>query len=303
MAQREESLAFGGQALLEGVMIRSPTHIVMCVRQAPDNIVTNVEEVESVTRSHRALGLPVVRGIASLFESMYHGVRGLSFSANVALEEEEEEFTWKEGAIVISLTAAMSAFFFVIPFLLTALLPLEGLLFNVVEATIRLGVFLAYISLVSMWGEFRRVLQYHGAEHKAINAHEAGAAMEVAAVRGYPRLHRRCGTSFIFIVILVSIALFSLIPSPGFVTRLAYRFALIPVIAGVSYELLRLSARHEGSLLMRLLTAPGLGFQRLTTREPDDDMIEVAIAAVQEVLRLSDREPGTDQHEGEPREH
>jgi uncharacterized protein YqhQ len=302
MAQREESLAFGGQALLEGVMIRSPTHIVMCVRQAPDNIVTSVEEVESVTRRHRALGLPIIRGIASLFESMYHGVRGLSFSANVALEEEEEEFTWKEWAIVIVLTAAMSAFFFVVPFLLTALLPLEGLLFNIAEAAIRLGIFLAYISLVSMWGEFRRVLQYHGAEHKAINAHEAGAAMEVGAVRGYSRLHRRCGTSFIFIVVIVSVALFSLIPSPGFLARLAYRFALIPVIAGISYELLRLSARHEDSLLMRALTAPGLGFQRLTTREPDDEMIEVAITAVKEVLRLNDQGPATDQPEAEPRE-
>jgi len=283
----EPSLAFGGQALIEGVMIRSRSHLVMCIRQPGDGIMTHVEEVKSLSGRHRVLGLPFIRGVAALFETLYMGVKGVHFSANAALEGEEEEFTYREWALVAALTAAVSAFFFVVPFLLTSLLGLSGVLFNVVEALVRLAVFLAYITLVSAWGEFRRILQYHGAEHKAINALEAGAPLEVPTVRGFPRLHRRCGTSFIFIVMLVSILLFSVMPAAGFAARLGYRLALIPAIGAVSYELLRLSGRHGDSAITRALTAPGLAFQRLTTREPDDDMIEVAIRAVEEARRLS----------------
>ncbi|MCW3978549.1 MAG: DUF1385 domain-containing protein [Candidatus Bathyarchaeota archaeon] len=282
----EESLAFGGQALIEGVMIRSRRHVVMCVRQPSDGITTHVEEINPLSERHRVLGLPFVRGITALFETMYLGVKGIYFSANAALEEEEEELTWKEWAIVIVLTVAISSLFFVVPFLLTTLLNLSGFLFNVVEAAVRLALFLLYISLVSMWKDFRRVLQYHGAEHKAINALEAGEALEVASVKGFSRLHRRCGTSFIFIVIIVSIVLFSIMPRAGFYVRLAYRVVLIPVLGAVSYELLRFSARHSDSIITRVLTAPGVVFQRLTTREPDDDMIEVAIRAVKEAIRI-----------------
>jgi uncharacterized protein YqhQ len=282
----EESLAFGGQALIEGVMIRSRRHVVMCVRQPSDGITTHVEEINPLSERHRVLGLPFVRGITALFETLYLGVKGIYFSANAALEEEEEELTWKEWAIVIVLTVAISSLFFVVPFLLTTLLNLSGFLFNVVEAAVRLALFLLYISLVSMWKDFRRVLQYHGAEHKAINALEAGEALEVASVKEFSRLHRRCGTSFIFIVIIVSIVLFSIMPRAGFYVRLAYRVVLIPVLGAVSYELLRFSARHSDSIITRVLTAPGVVFQRLTTREPDDDMIEVAIRAVKEAIRI-----------------
>jgi uncharacterized protein YqhQ len=283
----KQSLAFGGQALIEGVMIRSRRHLVMCVRQTEDEILTHVEEISSLSERHMILGLPLIRGVIALFETMYLGIKGIYFSANAVLEEEEEEFTWKEWAIVIVLTVALSSLFFVIPFLLTTLLHLTGVLFNVVEAAVKLAIFLLYMVLVSMWGEFRRVLQYHGAEHKAINALEAGEALEVENVRRYSRLHQRCGTSFIFIVVIVSILLFSIMPRAGFATRLAYRVVLIPVIGAVSYELLRLSGRYRKSMVTRVLTAPGLAFQRLTTREPDNDMIEVAIRAVEEVVRLS----------------
>ena len=284
--REEQSLAFGGQALIEGVMIRSRKHVVMCVRQPSDGIMTHVEEISPLSERHRILGLPLLRGITALFETMYLGVKGIYFSANAALEEEEEELTWKEWAIVIVLTVAISSLFFVVPFLLTTLLNLSGFLFNVVEAAVRLALFLLYISLVSLWKDFRRVLQYHGAEHKAINALEAGEALEVASVKKHSRLHRRCGTSFIFIVIIVSIVLFSIMPRAGFAVRLAYRVVLIPVLGAVSYELLRFSARHSDSIITRVLTAPGVLFQRLTTREPDDDMIEVAIRAVEEAIRI-----------------
>ena len=285
--REEQSLAFGGQALIEGVMIRSRTHMVMCVRQTEDQILTYVVQIRAASERHWALGLPFLRGIVALFESLYLGVKGIYFSVNAVLEEEEEEFTWKEWAVVIVLTLALSSLFFVLPFLLTSLLHLTGVLFNVVEAVVRIAIFLLYISLVATWGEFRRVLQYHGAEHKAINALEAGEALKVESVKRFSRLHPRCGTSFIFIVVLVSILLFSVMPSSGFFVRLAYRVVLIPVIFAVSYELLRLSGRYRDSILMRALTAPGLAFQRLTTKEPDDDMLEVAIRAVEEVNRLS----------------
>lgn len=285
--KEEQSLAFGGQALIEGIMIRSRTHLVICIRQTEERILTHVEELKPATQRHWALRLPLMRGIIALFETIYLGVKGIYFSANAVLEEEQEELTWREWAIVAVLTIGLSSIFIVVPFLLTSLLHLTGVIFNLVEAVVRLSLFLAYIALVSRWKDFRRVLQYHGAEHKAINAHEAGVAMEVANVRRFSRLHRRCGTSFIFFVVIVSILLFSLVPRDGFLIRLSYRFLLIPLIGAVSYELLRYSGKHGDSAIVKALTAPGLVFQRLTTREPEDPMIEVAIRAVQEVIRLS----------------
>ncbi len=287
-AQRSEdpSLAFGGQALIEGVMMRSRTHLVICVRQPNNEILTHTEEISSLSRRHKVLGLPFLRGIIALFETFYLGVKGLFFSANAVLEE-EEKFTYKEFAIAVAMALALTSFFIVVPFLLTTLFNLTGVLFNIIEAGVRLSIFLLYLALVAMWGEFKRILQYHGAEHKAINAHEAGVTLNAANVKQFSRLHPRCGTSFIFIVLLVSILLFSIMPELGFALRLAYRVLLIPVIGAISYELLKLSDRYKDSTIMRILTIPGLAFQRLTTREPDDDMIEVAVKSVKEIRRLS----------------
>jgi uncharacterized protein YqhQ len=258
----------------------------MCVRQPNNEILTHTEEIDSITERHKALGLPFLRGIIALFETFYLGVKGIYFSANAVLDE-EEKFTYKELAIAVAMALMLTSFFMVVPFLLTTLLNLTGVIFNVIEAIVRLAFFLLYLSLVAMWGEFKRILQYHGAEHKAINTHEAGVTLNVANVKKFPRLHPRCGTSFIFIVLLVSILLFSIMPNLGFALRLAYRVLLIPVIGAISFELLKLSNRHKNSIIMRILTLPGLGFQHLTTREPDDDMIEVAVEAVIEVNRLS----------------
>jgi len=232
------------------------------------------------------LGLPFIRGIPALFETLYIGLKGLWFSANAALEEEEEKFTYKEIALTIAMTLALSSFFIVVPFLLTTLLNLTGILFNIVEALVRLTAFLLYVKAVSLWGDFRRVLQYHGAEHKTINAYEAGVALEPTNVKEFPRLHPRCGTSFIFIVLLVSILLFSLMPDIGFFGRLAYRLILIPVLGSISYEILKFSDRHRGSRILKVLMIPGLGLQRLTTGEPDDDMISVALKAVNKAIEL-----------------
>lgn len=282
----EPSLAFGGQALIEGVMIRSRKHVVMCVRQPNNEILTHVEELNPMSQRYKVLRLPLLRGIVALIETLYLGVKGIYFSANAVLEE-EEAFTYKEFAIAITMALGLASLFFIIPFLLTTLLNLTGVAFNIVEAIVRLAIFLLYLALVAMWGEFKRVLQYHGAEHKAINAHEAGVALNVINMKKFSRLHPRCGTSFIFIVMIVSILLFSIMPDLGFFVRLAYRVVLIPVIAAISYELLKLSDRHKDSAIIKILTIPGLVFQRLTTREPDDDMMEVAAKAVEEANRLS----------------
>ena len=290
--KKEPSLAFGGQALIEGVMMRSQKHMVLCVRKPNTDILTQVEKLNPLSDKYKVLGVPFLRGIVALFESFYLGVKGLLFSANVAVEEEKDEvgeslkLGYLELAILALGTLGIVAFFFLVPFLLATWLNLSGIVFNVAEAAIRLTLFTIYLTLISTWGQFRRVLQYHGAEHKAINAHEAGASLTVENAKRFSRLHPRCGTSFLFIILVVSIVLFSIMPNLDFVAKLAYRLLLIPVIAGISYELLRFTGKHRSSLILKVLIAPGLGFQFLTTKEPSDDMLEVSIKAVQEVTKL-----------------
>ena len=291
--RKEPSLAFGGQALIEGVMMRSRNYMVLCVRKPNTEIITQVERLNPLAGKYKVLGLPFLRGIIALFESLYLGIKGLLFSANVSVEEikddkgESLKLGYTEFAILALGTLGITAFFFLVPFLLATWLNLTGIIFNIAEAVIRLTLFIAYLSLISMWGQFRRVLQYHGAEHKAINAHEAGVNLTVENVKKYSRLHPRCGTSFLFIVLIVSIILFSLAPNLDFAGKIAYRFLLIPVIAGISYELLRLSGKYRNSAILKVFIAPGLGFQLLTTKEPSDDMLEVSIKAVQEVTKLT----------------
>lgn len=295
-SKKEPSLAFGGQALIEGVMMRSRKHMVVCVRKPNKDIVTEVEKLNPLADKHRILGIPFLRGIIALFESLYLGIRGLIFSANAAFEDEVDEegknetITLGYGALTLVAlgVVGIAAIFFLVPFLLATWLNLTGLVFNVAEAAIRLTMFVAYLSVIATWGQFRRVLQYHGAEHKAINAHEAGVPMDVANVKKFSRLHPRCGTSFLFIILVVSIILFSIMPNFGFAAKIAYRILLIPVIAGISYEILRISGKYRNSLILKAFIAPGLGFQLLTTKEPSDDMLEVSIKAVQEITKLQD---------------
>ncbi len=291
---KEQSLAFGGQALIEGVMMRSRKNMVMCVRKPNKEIVTSVEKLNPLADKYAVLGLPFLRGIVTMFESFYLGFKSLLFSANTALEDLEgngEAENIKFGSAQLAIlglgVVGIVAVFFLVPFFLATWLNLTGVIFNVAEALIRLSMFVAYLAAISSWGEFRRVLKYHGAEHKAINAYEAGVPMDVEHVKKYSRLHPRCGTSFLFIVLIISIVLFSIMPNLGFAWKIAYRILLIPVIAGISYELLRLSGKYRKSIISRVLTAPGMGFQLLTTKEPTDDMLEVSIKAVQEVTKLS----------------
>jgi len=286
--KEEPSLAFGGQAVIEGVMIRSKKHMVTCVRQPNDEILTNVEEIKSVSERHKVLRLPFLRGIVALFETLYIGIKGLYFSANASLEE-EEKLNPKEIVLAVVVALALAIFLFsVLPFLLTTPLGLGGVVFNVAEGVIRLAILLLYLASISLVGEFKRVFQYHGAEHTAINAYEAGVELNVSNAKKFSRFHPRCGTSFIFIVALISILFFSIMPDSGFFMKLAYRILLIPVIGAVSYEVLKLSDRYKKSKIMKVLLAPGLGLQYLTTRKPDEKMIEVALEAVKKVNSLAE---------------
>jgi len=286
--KEEPSLAFGGQAVIEGVMIRSKKHMVTCVRQPNDEIVTNVEEIKSVSERHKVLRLPFLRGIVALFETLYIGVKGLYFSANASLEE-EEKINPKEIVLAVVVALALAIFLFsVLPFFLANLLGPEGVVFYVVEGVIRLAILLLYLVSISLVGEFKRVFQYHGAEHTAINAYEAGVELNVSNAKEFSRFHPRCGTSFIFIVALISILFFSIMPDLGFLMRLVYRILLIPLIGAVSYEVLKLSDRYKKSKIMKVLLAPGLGLQYLTTRKPDEKMIEVALEAVKKVNSLAE---------------
>ena len=287
-------MAVGGQALIEGVMMRSRRHMVLCVRKPNKDIITSIEKLNPLADKYRVLGFPFVRGIVTMFESLYLGMKAILFSGNVALDDGEagegaqaQKFGSGQLAIIAAGALGIVAVFFLVPFFLASWLGLSGVVFNVVEAVVRLGMFVGYLLFISSWGEFRRVLQYHGAEHKAINAYEAGVPMEVEHVKKHSRLHPRCGTSFLFIVLIISIILFTIMPNFGYTIRILYRIVLIPVIAGISYELLRISGKYRRSLVSRILTAPGMGFQLLTTKEPSDDMLEVSINAVKEVVKLN----------------
>jgi uncharacterized protein YqhQ len=272
-------------------MMRSKNHMVVCVRQPNKEIATKTEELHPLSEKYRFLKLPFLRGIVALFETLYSGIKGIYFSANAAFgEDENEEEVLNPVEIVVVIVAALGLsilLFSVTPFFLTSLLNLgAGVLFNVVEGIVRLSFLLVYLAVVSMLGDFKRIFQYHGAEHTAINAYEAGVELNVENARKYSRFHSRCGTSFLLIVTLISILFFSLMPSADYLIRLSYRIVLIPVISAVSYEILKLSDKYRDSAVMNVLVAPGLALQHLTTRPPDDDMLEVAIKAVKEVESL-----------------
>ena len=287
---KEPSLAFGGQAVMEGVMMRSKNHLVICVRQPNSQIISKTETLHSLSEKYKFLKVPFLRGILALFETLYSGIKGIYFSANAAFSEDEQEeeiLSSKEIAVVVAFSVILSILLFsVVPYFLTSLSFEGGIVFNIVEGGIRLGFLLAYLFIVSMIGDFKRIFQYHGAEHAAINAYEAGVELNVENTRRFSRFHSRCGTSFLLIITVISIFFFSLITGPDYFVRLSYRILLIPVISAVSYEILRLSDKYKDSRIVKLLVAPGLLLQRFTTRPPDDQMLEVAIKAVKEVESL-----------------
>jgi uncharacterized protein YqhQ len=283
---------YGGQAVLEGVMMRSPSTWAVAVRAPSGEIQQVVREVTSPMQRHRVWRLPVIRGVIALGESLAIGFRALAISANVAAQSEDEDGEIKteitRGQIIFSFAIAIGfalMLFKVGPALLTSWLPIEGTTwFVVIEGLIRVAVFIAYIGLIGLLPDLRRVFQYHGAEHKAINALEAGADLTPQTVNRFSLIHPRCGTAFLLWVMVIGIFVFAFVGRPVWYWLVLSRILLLPVIAGLAYELIRYAGKHQGNRVLMTLLAPGLWLQRLTTREPTLDQVEVSIRALQEVL-------------------
>lgn len=299
-----ENLNIGGQAVLEGVMMRSPHAFTVAVRKGgkPDaEIAIFRQMLKPLGERFPILKKKILRGSAALFEALWLGIRALNFSANEALENEDgkkEEISplAMAGTLIVALAFALGLFLG-LPLLLTNLLGMKydavlknSVLFNLTDGALRVALFLGYISGISFMKDIRRVFEYHGAEHKAIAAHEAGVELTVANARPYSRIHPRCGTSFLIAVVALSILVFSLIPGtwPLWAKGLS-RIILLPLIAGLGYEFIKYSAKHDGNPLVKALMMPGLWLQRITTREPSDDQVEVALRSLKEALAMEPR--------------
>jgi uncharacterized protein YqhQ len=297
-----EKINVGGQAVIEGVMMRAPRSVAIAVRRPNGEIVVKKELVVPLSERFPIVKLPIVRGAVALIQSLIIGITALNFSANEAMAEEEkagekgggELSSWAMAGTMIVAFGFGIGLFFIMPLYATKLLTQfsvisdNNIIFNLVDGVIRVAVFLVYIWAISRMDDIKRVFQYHGAEHKSIFAHEAGEELTIDNVRKYSRLHPRCGTSFLLIVMLVSIAVFSLIPKLWpFYLKAGSRVVLLPLIAGISYEFLKWSAKNDSNPLVKLIIAPGLALQRLTTREPDDAQLEVAIRSMNEALEVN----------------
>lgn len=278
----------GGQAILEGVMMRHGNKIAAAVRRPDKEIVFQEREYIPLTKRYKPLGWIFVRGTITLFEMMIIGIQFLMFSANVALEEEEKKPRGWEMYVSLLLSFAVAIFFFVVvpAFFFTKIKVYVGslVLLNILEGCVRLGIFLAFLSATLLMKDMRRVYMYHGSEHKTVFAWEDGQELTVENVKKYSTRHPRCGTSFILFVMIISVLIFSLLGRPDFLHRVIYKILLLPVVAGISYEIIRFTGKYSRFKLVQVLSWPGLALQRITTREPDDDQIEVAIAAMKKVV-------------------
>jgi uncharacterized protein YqhQ len=304
----EETLV-GGQAVLEGVMMRSPHAWAITCRKPSGELATHSEPLERLSEKHKWMGWPVVRGVMTLGHAMTLGFRALRFSANIQLEEVQRDENGKVpekkfeiGGWVAAVNIAISVGFFIFMYKYLPLLAATQLkkaypsiggqvMFNLVDGLIRLAMFLIFIWCTSLLGDIRRVYQYHGAEHKTVFAFENGDPLSTAEVQKYPTFHPRCGTSFLMTVMILSIFVYMLFPVHTFWARFALRVALLPVITGVSYEIIRFAARKRKSLFA-IMTAPGLWLQRVTTRPPTDDQAVCAITALDHAMALEKERGG-----------
>jgi uncharacterized protein YqhQ len=297
--------SYGGQAVVEGVMMRGPRTMAVAVRHPSGEIVLHEETLKGAIYTSRFAKLPLIRGAIAMWDTLGLGMRTLMFSANVAVAAEESgesgqpvkpmnaadvESAMPQGAmwgtLIVSLGLAVGLFF-VLPVLAMGYLDrfiTSSVVSNLVEKVIRLTLILGYIGGIGFLPDIKRVFAYHGAEHKAVNAHEAGAPLEVASVRRFTTIHPRCGTTFLIVVVVVSFVLFAFLGQPPLLLRVLSRIVLIPVVAGVAYEFTRFAANHYGNKIVHAIMAPGLAVQKLTTREPDDSQIETAIAALRAVI-------------------
>jgi len=284
-------------------MMRGSKTLSVAVRSPSGEIVAHTEKLDPRIYGGRMAKIPFIRGVTLLWDALGLGIKSLMFSAEVALEEEKEEGAGKVfegpaqlGMVVFSLTLAV-ILFFVLPALIASLLDrflnlgFSNLTTNLVEGFIRLTFLIGYIWLIGRLPDVKRLYGYHGAEHKTINAYEAGAELSPDSVARFPLEHPRCGTAFILSVVVISIIFFSLFPPMTIPVRIVSRIVLLPVVAGIAYEFIRFTARHQDKALIRTITKPNLALQRLTTREPDNEMLAVAIAAFKRVLASETEQP------------
>ncbi len=290
---QQSKIQVGGQAIIEGVMMRSPERVALAIRRADGKIVLKNDPYVSLTKRNKFWGLPIIRGAVILIESLVIGIKALTFSGDIAMAEEQQLTDDSDPAkaggmsnlgliatLIFSLGIGLALFFY-LPLLLTELVGAHGgFWFNLIDGVFRMMIFLLYLFFITLWKDIRRIFQYHGAEHKTIFAFEDGKELNLANVREYRPHHPRCGTSFILTVFLVSIFVFMLLGRPETVGDRLLRLAFIPIIGGLSYEAIKLSDRQRANFLVRLFIAPGLWLQRITAREPDDSMLEVAIVAL-----------------------
>ncbi len=287
----KKKLSVGGQAVIEGVMMRGQDKIAVAVRQPDGEIAVDVRNVSSIRDKYPILKKPLLRGVVALFESLYEGMKALTYSAQMS-GEEEEQLSDREMVMTI-LTSVLLAvgLFIVLPtwsmrFLHT--LTNDPMLLNLAEGVLRMLIFISYIAAISSMNDIQRVFQYHGAEHKTIYTYEAGLPLRVENVRQFTTLHPRCGTNFLMIVMLISMFIFTFLGWPNLVERILSRVILMPVIAGVSYEIIRFAGAHADNTCVHYAIMPGLLLQKLTTRQPDDSQMEVAIASLKAVLPEDD---------------
>jgi uncharacterized protein YqhQ len=278
-------------------MMRGPGNWAVAVRTPSGEIAQVSRSIDSQMARHRVLRLPVIRGVMALGESLAIGFRALAISANYAAQEEGKEgeevsTELSRGALIFAFAVAIGfavMLFKVTPGLLTELLPIKGTgWFVIVEGLIRVSIFIAYLSLISLLPDLRRVFQYHAAEHKAINAYEAGEALEPEVVQRFSLIHPRCGTAFMLWVMVLAVFVFAFFGRPVWYWLIAERILLLPLIAGIAYELIRFAGKHQGNRVLMTLLAPGMWLQRLTTRQPSLDQLEVSIRALREVLQLEE---------------
>jgi len=307
--------SIGGQAVLEGVMMRSPHFISVAVRKSDSKIVLKSQPFQSIAAKFPVLKKPILRGVVLLLESMVHGIQSLSFSANIAAEEEEKKATGKTSndaqpltqvAIALSIISAIAmgmGLFVALPHLLTALIAGENFtvhspLFHLIDGLIKMTILTLYVYLIALMKDIHRVFQYHGAEHKSIYAFEAGLDLTVENARKFSTQHPRCGTSFLLFLVLISVLVFSVVfpvfgltklsetPIINHLLMIVVKIGLMMPVAGLSYEFIKLAAKHMDNPFFRALVWPGMVLQNLTTREPDDSQLEVALASLRQVLSL-----------------
>ncbi|GLI51689.1 membrane protein [Tepidanaerobacter syntrophicus] len=284
---KEVKPAIGGQAVIEGVMMRGPKSTAIAVRKDNGEIVLKKDENHSISERYKFLKLPILRGVVSLIEMMIIGIQTLSYSATMAGYEEEETLTTKDIAIALASAVLFAVVLFVIlPTVAVKFISANintPFLLSLAEGFLRIAIFVAYVAVISLMKDIRRVFEYHGAEHKVVHCYEHGEDLTPENAKKYSTVHPRCGTSFIMIVMIVSILLFSILGWPGIIARIVSRILLLPVVAGISYELIQLAGRSSSPFL-KILNTPGMWLQKLTTREPDDSQLEVAIAALKAVI-------------------